>query len=184
MEHNILPRPKGEPMKYALGLLSIALLLAACASPIPPPTPSATPAPPTLSLVEISVYFTDRALFNAGTPPFERAVMRQVPVTSNLAEAVLTEYFKGPTPEEAAQGLEAITSGFTGFSRLEVVDGTAHVYLVGTCSTGGAAYNIATPLIRNLTQFPEVQYVKIYDENGQTGDPSGVGNSIPACLEP
>ncbi len=169
-------------MKHILGLLSIALLLIACTSPTP--TPSETPAPTTPSLVEISVYFTDRALFNAGTPPFERAVTRQVPATSNLAEAVLTEYFKGPTPDEAAQGLEAITSGFTGFSRLEVVNGTAHVYLMGTCSTGGAAYNIAAPLIRNLTQFPEIQYVKIYDENGQTGDPSGVGNSIPACLEP
>jgi len=176
-------------MKRKIALLSLAVLLAACL-PTPPPTPISTltpsemPATTVPPLVEISVYFTDRNLFVAGTPPFERAVTRYVPAGSNLAEAVLTEYFKGPTPDEAAQGLEAITSGFTGFSRLEVVDGVAHVYLVGTCSTGGAAYNIATPLIRNLTQFADIQHVKIYDENGQTGDPSGVGNSIPACLEP
>ncbi len=36
----------------------------------------------------------------------------------------------------------------------------------------------------NLKQFPEITYVKIYDQNGQTADPDGLSDSIPACLEP
>jgi hypothetical protein len=36
----------------------------------------------------------------------------------------------------------------------------------------------------NLKQFPEIQFVKIYDENGMTQSPEGSNDSIPACLQP
>jgi hypothetical protein len=81
-------------------------------------------------------------------------------------------------------GLELIDSGFTGYSQLVVAGGIAHIYLSGPCQSGGATYTIAQPLLANLRQFPEINYVKIYDAEGSTGDPSGQSNSIPACLEP
>ena len=34
----------------------------------------------------------------------------------------------------------------------------------------------------NLKQFPEVQFVKIYDANGQTQNPDGRSDSEPLCL--
>jgi len=39
-------------------------------------------------------------------------------------------------------------------------------------------------LTYNFKQFPEVKFVKIYDESGSTQDPSGLTDSIPACLQP
>jgi hypothetical protein len=35
-----------------------------------------------------------------------------------------------------------------------------------------------------LQQFNEIEYVKIYDQSGETEFPEGPQNSIPACLEP
>lgn len=136
------------------------------------------------SQIEISVYFTDSNLFAIGTPPFEVAVTRSVAQTSNLPEAVLAEFFQGPTEEERSQGLELINSGFTGFSSLNIENGVAHVYLTGPCESRGATYTIAQPLLANLRQFDEITFVKVYDSNGETEDPSGQTNSIPFCLEP
>jgi len=48
----------------------------------------------------------------------------------------------------------------------------------------GATYTIAQPLMKNLRQFPDIDYVKIYDAEGQTGQPEGLSDSIPFCLEP
>jgi len=112
--------------------------------------------------IEISVCFTDSNRYAAGTPPFEVAVTRYVAPTSNLPEAILTEFFRGPTEEERAQGLELITSGFTGFTSLRIEDGVAHLYLAGPCESRGATYTIAQPLLANLLQFDEIDFVKIY----------------------
>lgn len=147
----------------------------------PPPPPSPTP---TSDLVSVTVYFTDVNRYAAGTEPFEAAVTRMVPSSSNLAEAVLLAFFEGPTVEERAQGLEAITSGFDGLVSLVIENGIARVYLTGECGSMGATYTIAQPIIKNLLQFPNVSYVKIYDENGETEVPEGDSSSIPFCLEP
>jgi len=136
------------------------------------------------ALVPATVYFTDTHRFAVGTPPFEVPVTRLVPATADPPAAVLTEFFKGPTAEERRRGLDAITSGFTGFSRLEIRDGIARVYLTGPCSSGGAAYTVAQPILKNLLQFKEIRYVKIYDAAGTTEEPEGPTNSIPFCLEP
>lgn len=134
--------------------------------------------------VEISVYFTDERAYTEGTPPFERAVTRHIPAGSYLPEAVLIEFFKGPTEEEQAQGLVLISSGFFALDMLEVRDGIAHVYLIGPCASNGATYTVAQPLMANLLQFDDIQYVKLYDEQGSTGAPQGSSSSIPFCLEP
>jgi len=97
---------------------------------------------------------------------------------------VLDEFFRGPTPAERALGLERIDSGFTGYSNLSVEEGIAHLYLVGPCASNGATYTIAQPILANLLPFPEIDYVKIYDEAGTTENPEGPDSSIPGCLEP
>lgn len=152
--------------------------------PTIPSTPTATRISVSPPPIQITVYFTDRARFAAGTPPFEVGVSRMVPALANPPEAVLTEFFAGPTPEEQAQGLEAITSGFTGYSALQIQDGIARVYLTGTCASNGATYTIAQPIMASLLQFPTIQSVKIYDASGTTEQPDGPVSSIPVCLEP
>jgi hypothetical protein len=132
----------------------------------------------------ITVYFTDHNRYLAATPPFEVAVTRQVPQTSAVAGAVLDAFFSGPTAEEYAMGLRLIASGTTGYSSLSIENSVAHVHLTGDCNSQGATYTIASPLYVNLTQFSTVSYVKIYDQNGHTQQPTGQSNSIPACLEP
>jgi len=134
--------------------------------------------------IEISVYFTDSNLYATGTPPFEEAVTSYEAPPSNLPEADLRELFRGPTVEERSQSLELINSGFTSFSSLRVENGVAHVYLTGPCASHGATYTIAQPLLANLFQFDEINFVKIYDSAGETEQPTGQTNSIPFCLEP
>lgn len=173
-------------------VLALAALAACAPTPAPTTAPTITPAavqsptvaPTTAPTVEITVYFTDLNRFNTGTMPFEVGVPRTVSATANLPEAALAEFFKGPTAAERAQGLERINSGFTGFSALKLQGGTAHVYLNGPCASHGATYCVAQPVMKNLLQFKEIEYVKIYDADGTTTDPTGPTNSIPPCLEP
>ena len=186
--------------RWALSALPLALGIIACgglpglaptptSSSAPEPSPAGTPVQSpspsdTPTLVSITVYFTDSARYAVGTPPFEGAVTRHVAPGSDLPAAVLDEFFRGPTPEEQALGLERITSGFTGYSLLRIENGIAHLYLVGPCASNGAIYTIAQPILANLLPFPEIDYVKIYDQEGTTENPEGPTNSIPACLEP
>jgi hypothetical protein len=156
------------------------------------PTMSRTPRPtdtrwPTATpqYTLLPVYFVDKARYDAGNPPYEVAGKRYA--TSNLSfpKFVLDEYFKGPgSTEYNTYGWRAFFNGFTGYSKLELRDGGAFVYLVGSCDRGGAAYTIANLLMYNLKQFPSIGYVKIFDENGSTQQPDGAVDSIPACLTP
>ncbi len=139
---------------------------------------------PTPEAVTINVYFTDEDMFAVGTEPYEKAVTRTIPATDNLPRAVLEQLFLGPTPEEQAAGLALILSGSTGFSDFRLEDGVAHITLTGQCNSGGSTYSIANLIFANLAQFPEIQWIKIYDENGETEIPAGQSSSIPFCLEP
>lgn len=159
------------------------------ATPTTTPTAAATPTPtvtptPTPDLVEVSVYFTDSERFAQEIPPFEVGVTRFVDPSSDIPEAVMQEFFEGPTEEEREQGLELIASGFTGFSSLTIEDGIARIFLTGECRSAGGVYTVAQPILRNLLQFPDAVYVKIYDEHGDTQFPEGESHSIPTCLEP
>ncbi len=186
-------------MNKVFSVLALAVLLAACtaapaAPAAPPAAPTAVPTtapeamvPPTEpppAAATVQVYFTDSNRYATGTPPFEVAVARPLPAGANPPEVALAAFFQGPTDEEKAQGLEAITSGFTGVSRLEIRAGVAHVYLAGPCRSNGATYTVAQPLIATLRQFPDIRFVKLYDADGVTTDPAGESNSIPPCLEP
>lgn len=102
-----------------------------------------------------------------------------------LPQAAMDEYFKGPGSTERFQfGWIALYNGFTGYSRLDIRDGVAHVFLTGICTPDERDFNIADLITLNLKQFPEIQFVKIYDENGTTQTPGGMSDSIPACLQP
>ena len=154
-------------------------------TPTRTPVPTNTRAPTATPLwIKVNVYFVDRASYLANTPPFERAGVRWSR-TNNIPPTVLNEYFKGPgDTERLSFGWVALNNGFTGYSKLEVINGVAHLYLKGTCDRGNATYTIANLLTYNLKQFPEIKFVKIYDENGTTQNPTGDSDSIPACLQP
>jgi hypothetical protein len=132
----------------------------------------------------INVYFTDNERLIAGELPYEVAVPRFVPSSKNVVRAVLDEFFKGPGSVERNQGLTAILNGFTGYRNIVFANGGVHVYLAGNCQSNGTLYTIARPLMANLKQFPEIQFVKIYDQFGQTRQPAARVDSIPACLDP
>jgi spore germination protein GerM len=161
-------------------ILALALAIVACCSPCTPPLVG-TVSPATVTL---TVYFTDLARFQVGTEPYEAATTRVVPVPASSPEAVLTQLFLGPTEAEKAQGLAVILSGTTGFRDLTIEDGIARVYLTGTCASQGSTYTIANLIFANLKQFPEIQWIKIYDQNNETERPDGQTDSIPLCLEP
>jgi len=102
-----------------------------------------------------------------------------------LPQSALNEFFKGPGSTERFQfGWIALYNGFTGYSRLEIRDGVAHVFLTGTCTSEGRDFTIADLIMSNLKQFPEINFVKIYDQNGDTQNPDGLSDSAPACLRP
>jgi hypothetical protein len=142
--------------------------------------PTATPA-----YTQLTVYFVDRVKYNANTPPFEVKGKRWASSSANFAKVILDEYFKGPgLTEKNDYGWIALYSGFTGYTKFELINGVAHIYLKGTCNAAGRKYTLADILMVNLKQFSTVQAVKIYDENGATQNPDGASDSIPACLTP
>jgi hypothetical protein len=153
-----------------LMLAGLLLFVSACA---PKPKP-----------VTVTVYFTNMDRYAVGTEPYEDPVTRTVPMNDSLPQTVLAQLFLGPTPAEKTQGLQVVLSGTTGFSKLVIGDGIARVYLIGKCNSGGATYTISNLIFANLAQFPEIQWIKIYDENGGTETPNGQSSSIPFCLEP
>lgn len=149
------------------------------------PTSTATRFPTAIPpYTKLSVYFVNTVALNAGTPPFEVAGYRWVKSTDNFVADVLNEYFKGPGyTEKYVYRWTAIYSGFTGYTRLEVADGIARVYLRGTCAPTDYNYTIAQPLKVNLKQFTSIKFVKLYDQNGTTQHPDGASDSIPNCLD-
>jgi hypothetical protein len=141
--------------------------------------PTSTP-----EYVLVNVYFVDSYRLDRNLAPFEQPGVRWSK-SNRLARTVLDEYFRGPGASEKSQyGWIGIYNGFTNYTSLEVSGGIARVYLKGDCESSGASYTIADILNVNLKQFDEIQYVKLYDQNGETRDPDGSSDSIPACLEP
>ncbi|HAV77289.1 MAG TPA: hypothetical protein DCX53_08035, partial [Anaerolineae bacterium] len=130
----------------------------------------------------INVYFASRARYQADTTPIEVAGVRWAR-SNNVLETALNEYFKGPgATERYSYRWIGIYNGFTGYSKLELTNGVANVYLTGVCAPEGRDFNIADLITLNLKQFSPVEFVKIYDANGQTQNPNGRSDSEPVCL--
>ena len=134
--------------------------------------------------VKINVYFTDNNRLLTGQLPYEVSVSRFVVTSKDRITSVLDEFFKGPSDVERNKGLGLVLNGFTGYHRLVFVNGGIQVYLSGNCQSNGTLYTIARLLMTNIKQFPEIQFVKIYDQFGNTREPSARIDSIPACLDP
>ena len=133
---------------------------------------------------KVSVYFTDNKRLIAGQLPYEVPVSRFVLSSRERVAAVLDEFFKGPSDVERNRGLAQVLNGFAGYSRLILANGGVYVYLTGNCQSNGTLYTIANPLMTNLKQFPEILFVKLYDQLGHTRAPAARVDSIPACLDP
>jgi hypothetical protein len=149
------------------------------------PTPTRTRIPTATPAYKlIKVYFVNKFRYTNNIPPFEVNGVRWAR-SNMLAQSALNEYFKGPgATEKYTYGWIALYNGFNGYRKLEIRDGVAHVFLTGTCTSEGRDFTIANLITLNLKQFPEIQFVKIYDENGATQDPNELSDSIPACLQP
>lgn len=144
-------------------------------TPLPPPTPQWT---------LVKVFFADKNRLANNIQPIEVNGVRYVLTSPFMGADVLTEYFKGPGATEVGWGYVGIYNGFTGYTKVELIGNTAHVYLKGACVPNGIDFTIADLINLNLKQFPVVQAVKIYDQFGQTRDPNGAGDSEPLCLDP
>ena len=131
----------------------------------------------------VRVYFLNEPRFVANTPPFFTPVWRRVR-TPAVAAGALYSLFHGPLMAEHDQGLRLVSSEATGFSNLSISNGIARVRLTGGCDSHGSTVTVAGSIIAILKQFPNVQYVKIYDPSGTTGSPTGPSDSIPDCLNP
>jgi len=154
-------------------------------TPTPTRTATRTPRPTATRLYQlIDVYFVNKFRYENDLLPLEVNGVRWAR-TSMLPQSALDEYFKGPgSTERYSYGWIALYNGFTGYSRLEIRDEVAHVFLTGTCTPDERDFNIADLITLNLKQFPEIRYVKIYDVNGATQNPDGASDSTPVCLQP
>lgn len=133
--------------------------------------------------VPTNVHFLDLDRFQTGVPPYTGAVSRPV-IPPATARGALQRLFAGPTQEEIAQRLRFVNSDATGFTALSIVDGIARVRLTGGCSSHGSTFTVADEIFPTLKQFSSVRWVKVYDPQGHTEQPTGQGDSIPECLEP
>ncbi|MFC3890815.1 hypothetical protein ACFOWZ_04965 [Lentzea rhizosphaerae] len=133
--------------------------------------------------VPVNVHFLDLYRFEQGVEPYTRAVSRQV-IPPATARGALQRLFAGPTQEEIAQRLRFVNSDAIGFTDLSIVDGVARVRLTGGCSSHGSTFTVAGEIFPTLKQFSSVRWVKIYDPQGRTEQPTGQSDSIPECLEP
>lgn len=131
----------------------------------------------------IQVYFLDEERFATGDDPFIVGVERQVEPPA-VATGAMEALFAGPTAQEMEAGLRLVASGATGAAVLQIADGVAQVQLLGGCDSMGATFTVANLIIPTLTRFDTIDWVKIYDPEGTTGQPDGPVHSIPACLEP
>ena len=133
----------------------------------------------------VKVFFVDERALVEGEPSYVVPVKRKVP-KGRRAEAALQRLYAGPTRAELGRGLRLLPSATHGFRDFRLSHGgVARVTLKGPCDSRGAAQGTVADQIRpTLKSRPAVKWVKIHDRFGQTLQPWGKRDSIPACLEP
>jgi len=133
--------------------------------------------------VNRKVFFLDRDNFVNNVDPTFRAVLRPV-LPGSPATGVMDRLFAGPVVSERAAGLRLVRSHARGFAGPVIGNGVARVRLTGGCNSDGSTVTIAGQIMPTLRQFPEVDWVKVLSPSGDTEEPAGQTDSIPACLEP
>lgn len=129
------------------------------------------------------VWFFHEERFVENREPFFVPRLRPVRVHAP-ATGVMDRLFAGPLPRERADGLRLLRSKATSYDDLAIESGVARVRLVGGCDSGGSTVTIAGSIMPSLRQFASVDWVKIFDPDGDTASPTGSSDSIPDCLNP
>jgi hypothetical protein len=133
--------------------------------------------------VDRLVYFFSESRFVENTEPYFVPRLRPVPAWQP-ATGVMDRLFAGPTSREKSHGLRFLRSRARDYADLDIADRIARVRLVGGCASAGSTVSVAGEIMPSLRQFDSVDWVKIYDPAGNTGDPTGPTDSIPECLNP
>lgn len=133
--------------------------------------------------VDATLWFVDQKKFDAGEEDFWVSATRPVGAKTPAKNAVW-QLFKGPTPEEAAEGMVLHKSGAEGFQSFKVEGKTATLQLRAGCTNEGGTVTIFDHLAKTLKSFPEIEHVKVLSPDGATQNAEGEGDSKPACLEP
>ena len=155
----------------------------------PPPTDGAggATAPPNNAPpaggANVMVFYVDTARLEAGDGQFLAGMPREV-ATDKVIRNALDALYAGPTEDEKGRGIEFMNSGSSGWENFQLEGTVLTVQLKGGCDSGGASVTVAEQLFRTVTQFREVETVKLLGPDGKTQEPDGVKNSRPACLEP
>jgi uncharacterized protein YjbI with pentapeptide repeats len=128
------------------------------------------------------VFLFDERRIATGIPPLTAPVFRDVSAYDPAAQAL--EWLFAAPIREPDLGLVFIDSEATGFKDFTIVDGVARLTLTGGCDSKGSTFAVDTQIHATLTQFPDIEFVKIFDPSGQTADPDGRSDSAPDCLQP
>ena len=137
----------------------------------------------TLFYTRVKLFFTHAHNLEKRLPALIVERSRYVSSGQDLHKVVLDQYFTGPgATERYSYGDIGIYDGFTGYSKIEFSEGVLRIQLIGSCKQQYDGITIADLLNLNMKQFPEVLYVRIYDEKGQTLQAEGKIDSVPACL--
>ena len=126
------PAETARPASLPTTTPTITILRVNLPSQTPTSTLASTPTPgPTQEYLKVDVYFVNRSRLANGQPPVEVAGVRWAP-SNNIIGTVLDEYFKGPgATERSSYGWIAPYDGFTGYRRVELVNGIVNRYLTG-----------------------------------------------------
>jgi hypothetical protein len=113
-----------------------------------PPTTTTAPTTTSTSTVALKVYFLRDGKV--------AATNREVPETTAVATAALTELLAGPSSTDRTAGLSSALAGGTTFHDLQIAGGVASLSIDGEVSTEGEAQVVYT-----LTQFSTVDSVDL-----------------------
>jgi hypothetical protein len=117
-----------------------------------PPTTTTAPTTTATSTIVLRVYFLREGKVATAD--------REVPETTAVATAALTELFAGPSSTDRTAGLSSALAGGTTFHDLKIAGGVANVSIDGDVSTEGQAQIVYT-----LTQFSTVDSVDLDGRN-------------------
>lgn len=163
-----------------LALLAVALTAAACTAQTDIPVAEPLGAEPTMQpadLVDLNVYFRS----GEGSTAHLTSVTREVPITDDLPRQAVALLIAGPE-EGDGQGLSPVLPPTTRVLDLTVTDGVADLDLSHDVISDADEVNPSpehealalAAIAGTLTEFPEIERVRLSVEGRQTGWRSGV----------
>ncbi|MDO8495382.1 MAG: GerMN domain-containing protein [bacterium] len=123
-----------------------------------------------LNDMKVKVFFANERIKPIETCQEVVAVERVIPKTEKVAEAALTELFKGPTAEEKEQGYISEFPANSRVKSIRIINGEARADFSGATDSGGGSCAMAMrvqQIRQTLLQFPTVKTV-ILSVEGKT----------------